>query len=100
MLAVHAELGTTVTAGAGAAPAYVLDKTGQRQVWRLVTPPGAPVASCPVGEGDGQLEGHPPVKNIVAVVGTAHVKGMMRAWSAGSASSGPSAVSLVDEVLS
>lgn len=89
-----------VAAGAGAAPAYVLDKAGQRQVWRLVTPPGAPVGSCPVGEGDGQLEGHLPVQNLVAVVGTAHVKGMMRAWSAGSGADGTSAVRAVHEVVS
>ncbi|KAK9825968.1 hypothetical protein WJX74_002300 [Apatococcus lobatus] len=86
--------------GAGAAPAYILDKVGQRQVWRLVTPPGAPAGSCPVGEGDGQQEGHLPLKSIVAVVGTAHVKGMMRSWSAGAADTGSEAVKRVDQVLS
>ena len=37
-------------------------------------------AACPRGEGDGVFEPLDGPAAVVAVVGTAHVRGMIRAW--------------------
>ncbi len=37
-------------------------------------------AACPRGEGDGVFEPLEGPAAVVAVVGTAHVRGMIRAW--------------------
>lgn len=35
---------------------------------------------CPLGEGDGSYAPLPAVGAVVAVVGTAHVRGIVQAW--------------------
>lgn len=74
-------------------PALVLDrvavtsKTAQgdtesrpQLVWRYRVPRDAPTQAAPQGLGDGTYEPLPAPQAIVAVVGTAHVAGMLQKW--------------------
>lgn len=55
-------------------------------VWRYAMPAGAPALTAPPGRGDGEvveLTGNGaggPVSRVVGVVGSAHVRGMVREW--------------------
>lgn len=62
------------------APAYVADEAGGQLVWRYAMAAGGPEGSAPRGLGDGEYGPAAGVKNVVVVVGTAHVRGMCAAW--------------------
>lgn len=66
--------------GVAAAPAYIADNDGGMRVWRYVVPEGGPPGAAPPGYGDGAFQplGGPGV--VVAVVGSAHVRGIAREW--------------------
>ena len=71
-------------------PAYVPtveDNAGAGQqrarvVFRYAQPEGGNPAVCPVGGGDGVYAALSPGRVVVGVVGTAHVRGIIRAWAA------------------
>jgi hypothetical protein len=65
----------------GLCPAYVRDCVGGQIVWRLMQAQGAPSESSPRGFGDGSYRPLPTPKNVVAIVGTAHVQGITRRWN-------------------
>ena len=65
------------------APTYVRrcqDADGS-SIFRYAMPNGGRPEACPQGEGEGTFENW-PAKRVVAVVGTAHVKGMLKAFEA------------------
>lgn len=71
------------------APAYVPDVHKDQIVCRLFMPEDGPRQSAPMGTGDGAyipLNGNTPrndsypKRRIVAIVGTAHVRGMCKEW--------------------
>jgi pheromone shutdown protein TraB len=75
-------LATSTTAGL--TPAYVrrLEKNSIRVHYKYAMPKGGTDPRvCPIGDGDGRFA-HPSSlpKKIVAVVGTAHVRGMLKIW--------------------
>jgi len=61
-------------------PAYVRDNKNGSPVWRFMVPEGAPEAAAPRGLGDGAYTPLKGARRVVAVVGTAHVKGIVREW--------------------
>ncbi|KAK9807775.1 hypothetical protein WJX72_008889 [[Myrmecia] bisecta] len=68
-------------AGTPAAPAYVADQVGGQTVWRYVMPDGGPAAACPTGWGEGVYEPRQGPSAVVAVVGSAHVPGIIQEWN-------------------
>ena len=71
----------------GLTPAFVRTETSQGDIYyRYAMPKGGDPGVCPVGDGDGQFEVAVPEsgtygkRKILAVVGTAHVRGMLKAW--------------------
>lgn len=52
----------------------------QQQVSTKPTPSNPAAGVSPPAEGDGRYEPLPGVGAVVAVVGTAHVRGITRAW--------------------
>lgn len=62
------------------APAYVLDTVEGQAVWRFAAPEGAPLRSAPAGYGDGAIGAMSGVRAVVGVIGSAHVRGMVRGW--------------------
>lgn len=66
------------TAGTGGSPAFIADSAGTQAAWQYMMPkePVDPEA-CPQGHGSGVYFGHDNTQRIVAVVGTAHVRGMV-----------------------
>lgn len=69
----------------GLTPAFVRSQAGvtgsgaAQQTFRYAMPQGADPVVCPIGDGDGTFVPK-PAKKLVAVVGTAHVAGIMEAW--------------------
>lgn len=65
-------------AGTGGSPAFIADSTATEAVWQYMMPK-EPVDSeaCPKGHGSGLYFGHDNTHGIVAVVGTAHVRGIV-----------------------
>lgn len=61
-------------------PAYVRDVRGGKPVWRLMVPEAAPAAAAPKGLGDGAYVPLKSARAVVGVVGSAHVRGMVREW--------------------
>jgi hypothetical protein len=59
--------------------AHPQDDEGQL-VWRYLMPEGASAPSAPKGGGDGAFEPLQGPEAVVAVVGSAHVRGMVKAW--------------------
>jgi len=51
---------------------------------------GAPAAAAPQGLGDGAYTPLRGVQRVVAVVGTAHVRGMVREWQVATEEAGES----------
>eukprot|EP00884_Botryococcus_braunii_P005404 jgi/Botrbrau1/14865/Bobra.0326s0011.1 len=67
--------------GKGAAPAYVADEVAGKPVWRYAMPEDGPEESCVPGTGQGLYKPVQDVKNVVAVVGSAHLPGIQREWA-------------------
>jgi hypothetical protein len=67
-------------AGLPASPAYIADSDAGRRVWRYVMPAGAPDQAAPSGHGEGEYKPLQEVQTVVAVVGSAHVRGIIREW--------------------
>jgi hypothetical protein len=64
-------------------PAFVRDKdpgTG-RPLWRFMMPEQGPLISAPQGLGDGAVQPLKSARAVVGIVGSAHVRGMVREWS-------------------
>ena len=57
------------------------DQAKGRTLWRYVMPEGEPFTACPVGEGEGTYKALKGPSAVVAVVGSAHVPGMVRELS-------------------
>ena len=71
----------------GRTPAYVLTRgVDGRVVAQYAQPEGGMEGACPRGTGAGAFEppSEPP-QAVVAIVGTAPVRGMVRAWPAAQA---------------
>ncbi|EFN58262.1 hypothetical protein CHLNCDRAFT_57092 [Chlorella variabilis] len=67
----------------GLTPAYVATRVpGGGAVLQYAMPQGGEPGACPVGQGAGQYAPLAGPRNVVAVVGTAHVRGMIREWVA------------------
>jgi hypothetical protein len=63
------------------APAYVAGSLGNGQlVWRYAMAPDAPARSSPSGLGDGAYVAGQPPRSVVAVLGSAHVRGICKQW--------------------
>ncbi|KAG1678282.1 hypothetical protein FOA52_013903 [Chlamydomonas sp. UWO 241] len=75
-----ARAGAAAVKGKGLVPAYVLDRVDGRLVWRFMQAEGAPAEVSPHGFGDGAYTPLGNVTNVVAIVGTAHVPGIMARW--------------------
>ena len=66
------------TAGTGGSPAFIADSTATEAVWQYMMPKeSVDSEACPKGHGSGLYFGHDSPRRIVAVVGTAHVRGMV-----------------------
>lgn len=50
-------------------------------MWRYVMPAGGPEEATPSGHGEGEYEPLSGARCVVAVVGTAHVRGIIREWT-------------------
>lgn len=58
----------------------LLQDTEGQLIWRYVMPEGATASSGPAGGGDGAYSPLQGPSAVVAVVGSAHVRGMCKAW--------------------
>lgn len=82
---------------AGLTPAYVLARPASAAdassssggdggapvaVLQYAMPVGGEPRACPTGAGAGQYQALPGPRAVVAVVGTAHVRGLIRQWQA------------------
>ncbi|KAG2492108.1 hypothetical protein HYH03_009599 [Edaphochlamys debaryana] len=74
-------LAAVATGQPGVVPAFVLDQVDGRSVWRFGSPAGAPARAAPTGLGDGELGAAAGVRSVVGVIGSAHVRGMIRRWN-------------------
>ena len=72
--------GSVCRAGTAGSPAYVAtSRQAGHQSWQYVMPKQAvDSAACPVGHGSGTFTPPTEVQSLVAVVGTAHVYGIMQ----------------------
>lgn len=63
------------------APALLADMGADGvPIWRYTVGKNGPQGVSPLGEGDGSYSPLPAVGAVVAVVGTAHVRGITKAW--------------------
>ena len=67
---------------------HILSDRSVGAIYSYVMPKGASNIVCPIGSGQGQYDpmagsGNPVPKTIVAVVGTAHVRGMIQHFNKG-----------------
>ena len=69
-----------VCAGLPASPAYIMDRDQGRTIWRYTIPEGGPEEASPPGNGEGQYKPLQAPGRLVAVVGSAHVRGILREW--------------------
>lgn len=67
-------------AGQPASPAYVSNDDGGRRMWRYGMPGGGPDLAAPNGWGEGEYVPVQDAAAVVAVVGSAHVRGICREW--------------------
>lgn len=74
-------------------PSALQDTDGQL-IWRYAMPQGKTASSAPQGGGDGAYAPLQAPSAVVAVVGSAHVRGMCKAWQDSLAAPGQ-----VDELL-
>jgi len=61
-------------------PAFVMDKVDGHTGYRYMMADGAPNKSAPTGKGDGAYLPLEDAESVVAVVGSAHVRGMCLRW--------------------
>eukprot|EP00892_Ulva_mutabilis_P007045 jgi/Ulvmu1/4712/UM002_0443.1 len=73
-------LAAAATGGDGQVPAFVLDEVDGHTVYRYMMADGAPNKSAPTGKGDGAYQPLDDAESIVAVVGSAHVRGICVDW--------------------
>lgn len=72
----------------GLSPAYVLTRPAADEVGapaavlHYAMPVGGEPGACPLGAGAGQYTPLAGPRSVVVVVGTAHVRGMIRQWKA------------------
>jgi hypothetical protein len=59
----------------------VADDVAGKAAWRYAMPEGGPEESCEPGAGQGLYTPIQDVRNVVAVVGSAHLPGIQREWS-------------------
>lgn len=59
---------------------FCLQESDGQLIWRYVMPEGKTASSAPQGGGDGAYAPLPGPSDVVAVVGSAHVRGMCKAW--------------------
>ena len=65
-------------AGTAGSPACIVSNDHGGQLWRYVMPDHAvDLDACPVGHGSGVYKTANSVKSVVAVVGSAHVRGIV-----------------------
>lgn len=57
-------------------------------IWRYMVPEGASANSAPSGFGDGPYKPLAGPAAVVGVVGSAHVKGMVKKWNESVAAAG------------
>lgn len=57
-----------------------MDQVDGHTVYRYMMADGAPNKSAPVGKGDGAYQPLGDAESVVAVVGSAHVRGMCLQW--------------------
>jgi hypothetical protein len=65
-----------------------LQEADGQLIWRYVMPEGSTASSAPKGGGDGAYVPLAGPSDVVAVVGSAHVRGMCKAWQASLAAPG------------
>ncbi|KAG2427850.1 hypothetical protein HXX76_012171 [Chlamydomonas incerta] len=75
-------LAAVATGKAPVVPMYVLDEVDGAAVWRYAMPEAGPARAAPPGFGDGGVAALPGVRSVVGVIGSAHVRGMVRDWQA------------------
>ncbi len=64
-------------AGTAGSPAYVVIGQGKEQTWQYMMPAHAVDSeACPTGHGSGVYKAADGVQSVVAVVGSAHVRGI------------------------
>ncbi|CAL5220498.1 g2527 [Coccomyxa viridis] len=66
--------------GLPASPAYIKDRDQGRTIWRYTMPEGGPEEATPPGNGEGEYKPAQAPGKLVAVVGSAHVRGILREW--------------------
>jgi hypothetical protein len=64
----------------GQVPGFVLDEVDGLTVLRYMMAEGAPNKAAPKGKGDGAYTPLEGPETVVAIVGSAHVRGMCRQW--------------------
>lgn len=64
----------------GQVPAFILDEVDGHTVLRYMMADGAPNKAAPTGKGDGAYQPLGTARSVVAVLGSAHVRGMCRRW--------------------
>jgi hypothetical protein len=62
-------------------PGFVLDQVDKYTVMRYMMADGAPNKAAPTGKGDGAYEPLPDADSIVAIIGSAHVRGICKQWN-------------------
>lgn len=68
-------------AGRPASPALIYDEDQHgRHRWRYVMPDGGPAGSSWLGAGEGVYHPLERPQRVVALVGSAHVRGMLQHW--------------------
>lgn len=71
---------SVVHAGTAGSPTYAITSDQpDNQTWQYLMPKQAVAsAACPAGHGNGTFKPSADVQSIVAIVGTAHVYGIMK----------------------
>ncbi|GMH40648.1 hypothetical protein BSKO_08552 [Bryopsis sp. KO-2023] len=64
----------------GASPAFIQDVIEDKVVLRYMMPGNGPRKAAPMGKGDGEYVPLQGPKSAVAIVGSAHVRGMVKEW--------------------
>jgi hypothetical protein len=65
----------------GQVPAFVMEEQDGYTVMRYMMADGAPNRAAPCGKADGAYQPLDDATAVVAVVGSAHARGMLREWN-------------------